>query len=145
MQRRAFSAQRLMDVYPPRWRHPNKQVVYEVSCPPGSVFSGEIDYSRWARMPLPERVDLDAALARMRDVAGFFDYAPTDEPAGAVEWHANFADPHLFVAYGSSLFAQALSSCTWNAAWAAWCGSRAVPCRYSAEIPAVVFRFNLLF
>ena len=25
---------------------------------------------------------------------------------GAAEWHVNFADPALFVAYGSSLFAQ---------------------------------------
>jgi len=37
---------------------------------------------------------------------GFYDYAPILDPANAVEWHVNFADPHLFVAYGSSLFAQ---------------------------------------
>ncbi len=33
-----------------------------------------------------------------------YDYVPVAE--GAVEWHVNFADPSLFVAYGGSLFAQ---------------------------------------
>lgn len=37
---------------------------------------------------------------------GVYDYAPTTGVAGAVEWHVNFADPRLFTAYGSGLFAQ---------------------------------------
>jgi hypothetical protein len=37
---------------------------------------------------------------------GFYDYVPVLDPAEAIEWHVNFADPHLFVAYGGPLFAQ---------------------------------------
>ena len=40
------------------------------------------------------------------DRPGYFDYTPALDRADAVEWHVNFADPHLFVAYGSRLFAQ---------------------------------------
>jgi hypothetical protein len=36
---------------------------------------------------------------------GAFDYAPAKE-ATLVDWHMNFADPELFLAYGSSLLAQ---------------------------------------
>jgi hypothetical protein len=35
-----------------------------------------------------------------------YDYAPVPWVADAVEWHVNFADARLFVAYGSALFAQ---------------------------------------
>jgi hypothetical protein len=37
---------------------------------------------------------------------GYFDYQPVLDPENAIEWHVNFADPNLFVAYGSSRFAQ---------------------------------------
>lgn len=37
---------------------------------------------------------------------GMYDYAPATGVAGAVEWQVNFADPRLFTAYGSGLFAQ---------------------------------------
>lgn len=93
-----------MDVYPPRWHHPNKQVVFDIACPPGSTHAGEIGYTRWLAMPLPEQVDARAALDLMVDRLGFYDYAPS--AADAVEWHVNFADPNLFTAYGSALFAQ---------------------------------------
>ena len=36
----------------------------------------------------------------------FFDYQPAIEGQDVVEWHVNFADPHLFVAYAAGLFAQ---------------------------------------
>ncbi len=57
-------------------------------------------------MPLPVSISLKAAVSRVRGRAGFYDYVPEPDPPGAIEWHVNFADPHLFVAYGSSLFAQ---------------------------------------
>jgi Poly (ADP-ribose) glycohydrolase (PARG), Macro domain fold len=104
IQRRAFDAQWLMDVYPPRWHHRNKQAVFDMSCPPGSRHAGEIDYTRWGATPLPEQVDAAAALELLIDRPGFYDYVPAVE--GAVEWHVNFADPNLFTAYGSALFAQ---------------------------------------
>jgi hypothetical protein len=101
-----FGAQRLFEEHPPRWTHWNKQVVHEIASPPGSIHRGTLEYSRWAAMPLPESVDTQSAATLLRHQPGFFDYAPAPDQAGLVVWYVNFADPHLFVAYGSSLFAQ---------------------------------------
>ena len=45
-------------------------------------------------------------MSRVEARPGFYDYTRASDRADAVEWHVNFADPHLFVAYGSRLFAQ---------------------------------------
>jgi len=105
IERLDFDAAALIAEHPPVWRDPNKRVVYEIACPPGSAHHGRIGFTRWAAMALPASVGLPRAgmlLAR----PGFYDYVPVLDPAEAVEWHVNFADPHLFVAYGGSLFAQ---------------------------------------
>ena len=104
LDRLQIAAQELMAAHPPQWRNALKQVAFDISSPPGAVHSGRLDYSRWAAMPLPSRVDPGAAGARLRDRPGFYDYGPT--AAGAVEWHVNFADPRLFGYYSGSLFAQ---------------------------------------
>lgn len=104
IERRTFQAQSLMEDHPPVWFHPNKQAVFDIACPPGSVHGGELTYSRWPPFPLPESVDLGAALALLADMPGFYDYEPW--PEAAVGWHVNFADPRLFVAYSGGLFAQ---------------------------------------
>lgn len=106
MERAVFEAQRLMTEHPPVWRAQNKRVVYEIACPPGSTHAGRIAYTRWRAMPLPEHVAPAAAMQRTVRRESSYDYAPALEAADAVEWHVNFADPHLFVAYGSALFAQ---------------------------------------
>jgi hypothetical protein len=101
--RRTFEAAQLMAQHPPRWHDPNKRVVAEVSCPPGAMYAGTIGYSRWPAMNLPPRIEpLAADLIVVQP--GFYDYRPALE--GAVEWHVNFADPHLFVAYSGRLLAQ---------------------------------------
>jgi hypothetical protein len=105
IERLDFDAAALMREHPPVWRDPNKRAVYETSCPPGSVHHGRIGFTRWGAMSLPVDVGparTDVVLSR----PGFFDYAPVLDPAEAVEWHVNFAAPHLFVAYGGPLFAQ---------------------------------------
>ena len=105
IERLDFDAAALMREHPPVWRDPNKRAVYETACPPGSVHHGRIGFTRWGAMSLPVDVGParpDVFLTR----PGFFDYAPALDPAEAVEWHVNFADPHLFVAYGGPLFAQ---------------------------------------
>jgi hypothetical protein len=101
----SFQAQELFDRHPPLWHHPNKHVVFSVSCPPGRPHPGTIAYSRWPAMPLPDAVDLGGALDSVVDAPGFFDYEPY-LAEGSIEWHVNFADPHLFCAYDSALFAQ---------------------------------------
>ncbi len=101
-----FEVQQLVQEHPPRWRHRNKTIVHEIACPPGSAHQGQLEYTRWAAMPLPGSVDTRSAMSRMVDQPGYFDYTPALDRTDAVEWHVNFADPELFVAYVSSLFAQ---------------------------------------
>lgn len=57
-------------------------------------------------MPLPEPIESVGRIVSAILREGFYDYLPVLDAAGAVEWHVNFSDPHLFVAYGSGLFAQ---------------------------------------
>ena len=95
-----------MTEHPPVLRDPNKQVVMEVACPAGTVHEGEIAYSRWPALPLPEVIALDGAEERVEVRERVYDYRPATGMAGAVEWHVNFADPRLFTAYGSGLVAQ---------------------------------------
>jgi len=101
--RRTFEAADLMTRHPPRWHNDNKLVVAAVSCPPGAEHRGTIGYSRWAAMDLPPRVEPPVADLVVTQ-PGFFDYRPTLD--GAIEWHVNFADRQLFVAYAGSLLAQ---------------------------------------
>jgi hypothetical protein len=97
-----FDAASLLASHPPRWQHPNKQAVFDLVRSSGSAFAGQLVCSRWPEQPLPRLVP---APADVRIVAGVFTYP---EPAGGAhgEWHMNFADPHVFVAYGSPLLAQ---------------------------------------
>jgi hypothetical protein len=114
LERRHYDAATLMRRHPPVLRNPNKQVVYRIVCPDGTV-AGHVSYSRWAEMPLPATANPGAAASLLEVRDGFFDYEPVagaePGPASAdaqpaVEWHLNFADPNLFYAYGSALFAQ---------------------------------------
>lgn len=104
LDRLRVTVQELMTAHPPQWQNANKRIAFEISSPPGSAHSGELDYSRWTAMSLPARVDLRAASKRLRHVAGFYDYAATASPA--VDWHVNFADTSLFGYYSGGLFAQ---------------------------------------
>jgi hypothetical protein len=106
LQRDTFPAHRLMTEHPPVLRDPNKQVVFGVACPAGTVHEGEISYSRWPTMPLPERIALGHADHFIDVREGVYDYASATGVEGAVEWHVNFADPRLYSSYGSGLFAQ---------------------------------------
>jgi len=101
-----LEAQALMAEHPPIWRHANKRVVFATSCPPGSVHRGFLECSRWNAMALPAQCDSDEVRTRLLTKAGFYDYAHVTGTAEATEWHVNFADQQLFVAYGSGLFAQ---------------------------------------
>lgn len=97
-----------MREHPPALQDWNKRIVQDIACPEGAVHSGALEYSRWAALGVPRGVAVNMARAvnRIEDAPGFFDYARVSDPAGAVEWHVNFADPVLFAAYGSPLFAQ---------------------------------------
>ena len=103
--RLSFDAAELFREHPPQLRHPNKVVLLDVAYPPGTRPSGRVEVTRWAGA-VTEPLSLAAPLAA--DVRpDFYDYRPAPgAPGAAVEWHVNFADPRLFGAYGSALFAQ---------------------------------------
>lgn len=98
---RTFDAASLLRDHPPQLRHPHKRALFELADPPRLAAAGPIEVTRWAAEP-PASIALPPRAADVRP--DFYDYAPVD-PAAA-EWHVNFADPRLFVAYGSGLFAQ---------------------------------------
>ena len=96
--RRNYDAALLIREHPPRLRHPHKQLVYELC--DGAATTGAITVTRWGATTLPEQVAL--AHTEIVVTVGGYDYAGDDRGV----WHVNFADPQLFVAYGSPLLAQ---------------------------------------
>ena len=112
LQRRTYGAAELVRQHPGQLRNQNKQLLFAIACGPGAVHAGQLEYSRWPEMPRPDPIPFDEARFRSLVVVqdGFFDYSEVLPPgvgAGVdVEWHVNFADPNLFYAYGSALFAQ---------------------------------------
>lgn len=106
IERFAWPAHRLVREHPPVFEHQNKRTVYDVACPTVCVHEGEIGYTRWRHAELPTRVDAHAAPERVEVRHDRYDYVPLAGPARVVEWHVDFADPMLFVGYGSGLFAQ---------------------------------------
>lgn len=96
--RRRFDPDELLDAYPPRLRHPHKRLVFGLACPAGARHVGPIELTRWAAAPLPPLVLSPTEVA---PTPGHYAYETRD-----ALWHVNFADPQLFVAYGSSLLAQ---------------------------------------
>lgn len=102
LERLSFDAAQLICEYPPRWSDPNKQLVFDIADGSGYPNEGTVEYARWVG---------DAPSGRISDGldftvhSGIFDYADSQDPGG-VNWYMNFADPRLFVAYGSPLMAQ---------------------------------------
>jgi hypothetical protein len=97
-----FDAAKLMEAHPPQWQHPNKQAVFDLISSANCPFEGQIVYARWPVSLLPPAVK---ERNQVQIYPGVFTYAGPGE-SSAVEWHMNFADPDLFVAYGSPLLAQ---------------------------------------
>lgn len=106
MEHYIFDASELIEQEPAQLFSKNKKAVYELACPPGGVHKGKIKYSRWESMELPNSISVkglsDSTILR----AGYYDYFPIYRNSNALEWHVNFADPDLFLAYGTDLLAQ---------------------------------------
>ena len=111
LERMNFDTARMIADYPPLLRHPNKRVVFDIACADADDCGGGLGYTRWPAFRLPERVDPVAGLAVLEGQCGIMDYAPVADIPDAFEWHVNFADPMLFFAYGSGLFAQDEMQC----------------------------------
>jgi hypothetical protein len=106
LERLTFNAAELMAEHPPVLRHTNKLVVFKIACPDGCEYNGEVGYSRWPAMALPERVQPATILEHVKARPAIYQYERPEDMPEAVEWYVNFADPLLFYAYGSGLFAQ---------------------------------------
>ena len=98
-----IDAENLFEEYPPVWNDDNKLIVFEIAKSSGYPFNGKISYKRWRPSVLPKRID-DYRL-KFSAHSDVFKYAEQKDPK-IVDWHLNFADPDLFVAYGSELLAQ---------------------------------------
>jgi len=102
LERITFEAGTLIREHPPRWGHANKRLVFEIASTSAFPFEGQVSYSRWPQLELPSEV---TSRPRFSVCRGHFSYVASAESA-TVDWHLNFADAHLFVAYDSSLLAQ---------------------------------------
>lgn len=100
LESREYDSRVLQQQYPPVLRHPNKQRVYDACLAAGYRANGTLKYSRWKVSGLPGSLPEQQVQLSVQN--GYFDYATS----GGSIWHLNFADPHLFFAYGSGLFAQ---------------------------------------
>lgn len=98
--RRTYEPNALLAAHPPKLRHPNKELVFGLACPAGARHAGTIAVTRWQAEALPASAAMAPTVETVR--AGVYDYAGPSEGV----WHVNFADPQLFVAYGSRLLAQ---------------------------------------
>jgi hypothetical protein len=97
-----FDVDSLIQDHPPRWNDRNKRLVYEIACSSGFPFQGQMTYARWPEEEPPAEI---STRQQFSVSAGVFEYSAPAESA-MIAWHLNFADPRLFVAYGSSLLAQ---------------------------------------
>lgn len=98
LEQREYTAAALRRAHPPRLVHGHKQLVDRLQ--EGHRGDDALGYSRWRARPWPTEVPDAAPRLEVRPTV--YDYAA---PGPAV-WHVNFADPQLFVAYGSPLLAQ---------------------------------------
>jgi hypothetical protein len=103
--RRVFSASELIAGFPPRLHDPNKRVVHGIACGDGTPHAGEITFSRWQAMSLPD-VSGGEGITTLEPRDDYFGYEPLPDADSAVEWYLNFGHRDLFCAYGGALFAQ---------------------------------------
>ncbi|MCC5874926.1 MAG: hypothetical protein JJU11_01785 [Candidatus Sumerlaeia bacterium] len=100
----SIAAEEFFRLAPPVIIDRNKSIVFEIACPPDARHDGIIEYTRWPKMALPEDFDGFDPGVYTESRSGFYDYERL--LPHSVEWHVNFADPHLFVSYGGPLMAQ---------------------------------------
>jgi hypothetical protein len=103
--RHIFDAHSTIETHPPKLRHANKQLVYQIACPPNSVHHGQLVFSRWPTKPLSTLDRTGNYTPQIEAVGGYFSYDRSPN-SNQVEWYLNFAHADLFCAYGFAVFAQ---------------------------------------
>jgi Poly (ADP-ribose) glycohydrolase (PARG) len=104
--RHTFNAQNLVASHPPKLRNPNKKVVDRIACPPDSIHSGELVFSRWRSILLSQLAPTLTHHPEIEEQKCYFEYAGSNQRDRLIEWYLNFAHFDLFCAYGGPLFAQ---------------------------------------
>jgi len=100
-----FDAQALLLDHPPYFRNANKALLFELAYPDRRPSPATIEVTRWRQVASDTPLTLSPAVPTdLRP--DYFDYQPAANPQTTLEWHVNFADPNLFYAYSSNLFAQ---------------------------------------
>ena len=103
--RQIFDTQATIESHPPKLRHANKKLVYQIACPPNSVHHGRLVFSRW---PTRSVATIDPSFSydtTIDSIGGYFGYDRSTID-NQVEWYLNFAHADLFCAYGFAVFAQ---------------------------------------
>ena len=95
-----FDVRQLAAAHPPVWKHQLKQQVYDYVRAQSELPPHTLEYSRWIGVELPAVLKLHPI--EIEVVGDVYSY----DASGNADWHVNFADPNLFVAYGSGLLAQ---------------------------------------
>lgn len=98
----SWDASDLLVQHPPIFHHHHKQAIFKLSADSPPPFSGPIEYARWEASDLPSAL---SAPVSFKIQPGVFTYPNSNGP-NTIDWHVNFADRELFVAYGSHLLAQ---------------------------------------
>jgi hypothetical protein len=96
--RRDYPTDDLLRAHPPRFVNAYKQKIHARAA--ATPARGTIGYRRLAPLDLPPRVPAAGPTFAVRTEP--FDYGSSERGG----WYVNFADPRLFVAYGSALLAQ---------------------------------------
>jgi len=106
LQKSTYDEAALHTKHPPRFRCERKQLLYETAiAEPLPSNTVTIEAIRWKTRELPVQFPPRTESKRpFHIVPGLFDYK--ESTSGDVHWYLNFADPQLFVAYGTPLLAQ---------------------------------------
>jgi hypothetical protein len=95
----------LVKEHPPRFSSPNKLFLYNLHAH-AYPYSGELSYSRWKEMPLPNNLTQDMKQCTQLEYRpDIYTYHEPDTDT-EMHWYLNFSHYILFAAYKGSLFAQ---------------------------------------
>lgn len=104
LDRRSWNAEELATQYRPRFKHPNKELLFKLGQSQGET-SGPIGYSRWGRRGLPRRRPASDHALEIIAKPGHYEYSAQDSGDESV-WHVNFANDDVFAYWSTALFAQ---------------------------------------
>lgn len=100
-----YSESSLHQDHAPNLRSEHKRVVYNHALATRSPSDSVIEAIRWAPAGVPAAFPTATPSGRTCEIVpGVFDYLPGT--SSDAHWYVNFADPELFVAYGTPLLAQ---------------------------------------